>query len=119
MWKIPITFIQEKANKIIINTLRGGHSLEEIKETFTERMEKMYHFVLKYKLIYEDMKIYGSFNEYIEKFSGSLKEFKLEWALNTAILMKLKVVKIDEENGPVGYLGDEEGNPKSLPRTIY
>lgn len=118
-WKIPVKFIQERANKILVETLRGGHSLEDIKETYINKMEKQYQFVLQYKLLFKDLGIYGSYDEYLQEYSGDFKKFKLEWALDIAILMKLKVVEIDNENGPVGYMGDEEGNAKSLPRTIY
>lgn len=120
MWKVPIKFMKDKANERVVELLRNGSAMNDIKKYYTESMEAKYKFVKKYNEMFKIMFPELGFPNYVKKYSGdSIEMFQMEWALEVAILLKLRVIKIDEEHGPVGFLGDKDGNPKSLPRTIY
>jgi len=110
---LPVKFLamsfEELANKSIREYLEKGKNLKEIIDIFTKNLKKKYGTLVKYEFLSSLPEFHGGVT-----FEIHTKEFLIDWNNSVAVLIKLKGLENDEENGKLSYRSNAELEAKRL-----
>ena len=95
---------------IVMKMKEEGMKMKEIGELFHKNLQRKKLQIQKYNVIFKHL---HSWEEYLKDIVGiEEKHFVVDWVCSVAVCLKLKVIKIDKENGCIQYIGTPSGMPK-------
>lgn len=105
---LPVKFLamsfEELANKSIREYLEKGKNLKEIIDIFTKNLKKKSGQILKCEFLNNISPGFGL----SETFGIDTKEFLIDWNNSVAVLIKLKALENDDQNGKLSYRSNAE-----------